>query len=61
MNETKPCDFSDFEGAEENTPQYVKGEMPCNLADRFRFTTDTLYFANADYTNGNFHFLIFSK
>ena len=61
VNDTEPFDFSDFEGAEENTPEYVEGRMPCNLADRFQFTIDTLYFTNADYTNSKFHFLIFSK
>ena len=61
VNEIDPFDFTDFEEAEENLPEYVDGEMPCNLADQFRCAIDTLYFANADYTNGKFHFLIFSK
>ena len=61
VNDTEPFNFTDFEGAEENIPEYVEGEMPCNLADWFQFTIDTLYFTNADYTNGKFHFLIFSK
>ena len=61
VNDTEPFNFSDFEVAEENTPENVEGEMTCNLADRFQFAIDTLYFTNADYTNGKFHFLIFSK
>ena len=59
VNETDP--FTNFEEAEENITEYVKGEMPCNLANQFRCVIDTLYFENADYTNGKFHFLIFSK
>ena len=61
VNETEPFDITNFEEAEENIPEYVKGEMPCNLVDQLRFAIDTLYFTNADYTNGKFHFLIFSK
>ena len=33
VNETEPFDFTNFEEEEENIPEYVEGEMPCNLAN----------------------------